>query len=283
MPTTTTRRRVDLPAGTIEYLDQGAGHPVVLLHGLFMDGALWDPVMPLLPDGFHYLRPVLPLGAHRIPMNTDADLSLTGLVHLVADFLDALDLHDVTVVHTDWGGALFLTAIGRDDRVGSMMILPCEAFDNFPPGLPGRMASIAARLPGGLTLAARQIRSSLFRRTPMVFGWMTARPLDNDLARRWTDPVLTIPGIARDLAKYASTDFDPASLIRDTEALSGFDGNAVVVWSPDNKVMPTTHGRALADLLPHAGYREIGGAAVLLTLDAPTTVAAHLTELVNTI
>ncbi|NED61679.1 alpha/beta hydrolase, partial [Streptomyces sp. SID10244] len=81
--------------------------------------SVWDTTLPLLPKGFRYIRPVLPLGGHRVAMNPDADLALPGMVGLVADFLDALDLHDVTLVHADWGGGLFLTAIGRDDRVNA--------------------------------------------------------------------------------------------------------------------------------------------------------------------
>ncbi|QUD83724.1 alpha/beta fold hydrolase [Gordonia polyisoprenivorans] len=265
-------RRVEIPAGTIEYLDEGSGAPVVLLHGLFMDEALWDPVMAHLPNGFRYIRPVLPLGAHRVAMNRDADLTMPGMVALLADFLDALDLREVTLVHTDWGGGLFLTAAGRDERVGAMVILPCEAFENFPPGLPGKMATIAARLPGGLTLAARQLRNSRLRRLPMVFGQMTRRPISDELARRWTEPVLTTPGIATDLASYAATHFDRRELIADTEALARFTGHALVLWSPDNRVMPPAHGRRLAELIPGARYAEIADAAVLLTLDAPVTV-----------
>ncbi len=85
--------------------------------------------------------------------------------------LDALDLRDVTLVHSDWGGgSLFLTALGRDQRVARMVILPCEAFENFPPGLPGKMATLAVRLPGGITLAARQLRIGWLRRLPMLWG-----------------------------------------------------------------------------------------------------------------
>ena len=104
--------RVDVTVGTIEYLEEGAGPPVVLLHGLLIDESVWDAVIPLLPQGFRYIRPLLPLGAHRIPMRSDADLSMTGQVNLLADFLEALDLTDVTLVHSDWGGGLFLTALG---------------------------------------------------------------------------------------------------------------------------------------------------------------------------
>ena len=72
------------------------------------------------------------------PDARDADLTMPGMVDIVGDFLDALDLADVTLVVTDWGGALFLTDIGRDKRVARLVICPSEAFDNFPPGFPAR-------------------------------------------------------------------------------------------------------------------------------------------------
>src|SRR6202000_1784438 len=102
-------RTVELPAGIVEYDEVGAGPPVVLLHGLLMDHTVWDRVLPLLPPGHRYLRPVLPVGGH-----------------------------------------VFLTAPGLDQRVARQVILPCEAFDNFPPGLPGRLVLLAVRMPGGL-------------------------------------------------------------------------------------------------------------------------------------
>ena len=41
----------------------------------------------------------------------------------------------------------------------------------------------------------------------------------------------------------------------------------LVLWSPDNKVMPPAHGHRLAALLPRARYAEIPGAYVLSRLD----------------
>jgi pimeloyl-ACP methyl ester carboxylesterase len=264
---------LDLPAGTIEYAECGEGPPVVLLHGLLMDHTVWDRVLPLLPSGFRYVRPLLPLGSHRIPMRHDADLSLPGMVDLVADLLDALDLTDVTLVHSDWGGGLFLTARGRDARVARQVVLPCEAFDNFPPGLPGAMVGLAGRLPGGLRLAARQLRISWLRRLPPLYGWMVRDPVPDAVMRRWTDPVLHDDGVLRDLQAYASTRFDRAALVRDTEAVAGFAGEVLVLWSPDNRVMPPEHGRRLAALFPAGRLVEIPGARVLSMLDEPASVA----------
>jgi pimeloyl-ACP methyl ester carboxylesterase len=269
-------RSIKIPAGVIEYDEAGSGPPVVLLHGLLMDHTLWDRVLPLLPEGFRYLRPVLPLGAHRRAMNPGADLTLNGQVRLVADLLDALHLEEVTLVHSDWGGALFLTARGLDHRVARQVILPCEAFGNFPPGLPGKMVALAARLPAGIPLAARQLRVGWLRRLPLLYGQMARRPVSGELIRRWTEPVLSDPGIRRDLLAYCRTRFHKAALIADTEALRWFTGDALVLWSPDNRVMPPAHGRALAALIPRARYAEIPGAYVLSMLDEPEAVAREM-------
>jgi pimeloyl-ACP methyl ester carboxylesterase len=267
---------VEVPAGVIEYDIVGSGPPVVLLHGLLMDHTLWDRVLPLLPDTFTYVRPVLPLGAHRRPMKPDVDLTLAGQVEIVADFLDALGLNDVTLVHSDWGGGLFLTARGRDERVARQVILPCEAFENFPPGLPGKMVALAVRLPGGLQFAARQLRIGWLRRLPPLFGQMARRPLPDQLVRDWTEPLLADPLIRRDLTAYCRTRFDKSQLIQDTEALRRFTGDALVLWSPENRVMPPEHGRRLAELLPAGRYAEISGAYVLSMLDEPEAVAREI-------
>lgn len=269
---------IEVPAGRVHYLEHGEGPPVVLLHGLLMNHTVWDAVLALLPTGFRYIRPDLPLGSHPEAMRADADLSMRGLNVLIADFLAALDLRDVTLVHNDWGGGLFLTAYGLDERVSRLIVLPCEAFGNFPPGLPGKMAVVALRVPGALPIALRQLRIGRLRRSPLLFGWMARYPIPDELARGWTEPGLRDRRIGRDVRKYGRSMPAERELIANTEALRNFSGEALVLWSSAGKVMPRAHGARLAELLPRGRLVEIDDAYVLSMLDQPAAVAKAMAE-----
>src|SRR5262249_8800225 len=127
---------VELSAGLIDYLDTGGDGPVlVFLHGVAMDGSVWEPVVADLRLDHRCIVPTLPLGAHTRPMRRDADLSLRGFGRLAAELLVRLGLEDVTVIQNDHGAAL---ALAGDDprRVARLVISSCEAFENYPPGLP---------------------------------------------------------------------------------------------------------------------------------------------------
>jgi pimeloyl-ACP methyl ester carboxylesterase len=269
-------KSVEVAAGTIEYREEGdpTGRPVVLLHGLLMNNTQWNLALPLLPSGFRYLLPVLPMGGHRVPMREDADLTLPGMVDIVGDFLDALDLDDVTLIVTDWGGPLFLTDIGRDKRVARLVICPSEAFDNFPPGLPGKVAWLASRNTLTVSLAMRQLKIGWLRRQWLVFGQMAKKPVPQDIVDDWMSAGLADRRIRQDLVKYCRTTFDKAELIRATKRLADFDGDVLVLWSR-NPVMPGEHATQLADLT-NGTLRYVDDANVLVMLDQPERTAREI-------
>jgi len=56
---------------------------------------------------------------------------------LVAELVERLGLDEVTLVPNDHGAALALAG-DNPRRVARLVISSCEAFENYPPGLPGK-------------------------------------------------------------------------------------------------------------------------------------------------
>ena len=274
---------IALSAGAIRYEDSGGEGPVVVLcHGLLMTASLWDAVVEELGPSFRCVRPTLPLGAHRRPMHPEADLSLRGQVRLLAEFLERLELEEVTLVFNDWCGAQLLVAEGWDARVGRLVLASCETHDNYPPGLPGRVAALAAGLPGGLAAVLKPLRIRALRRLPMTFGLMSKRPIPNELVDQWLEPAMRDPAIRRDLRRYAGdTRQGRRQLANANPRLAGFAKPVLVAWAAEDKVMPAAAGRRLAASFPDSRFIEIPDSRTLIPIDQPGALADAIAAFVS--
>jgi pimeloyl-ACP methyl ester carboxylesterase len=275
---------IELSAGPVEYTDTGGDGPVVVfVHGLMMDASLWDELIAGLSSAHRCVAPTLPLGAHRRAMKPDADLSLPGIARLVEEFLDQLGLTDVTLVGNDTGGAVvqLLMAEGTP-RVSGAVLVSCDAFDNFPPGLTGKTLVAAGKLPPGMFgLFMQQLRLRPVRRLPIAFGWLTKR--GDAATARWIRPVLTQPAIRRDTVRVLrAIAADKRLLVRAAESLPSFDHPALIVWARRDRVMPPEHGTRLAKLLPHTRLAEIDDTYTLIPLDQPTQLTHLLRQFLAT-
>ncbi|MGW0810840.1 alpha/beta fold hydrolase [Nonomuraea sp. NPDC002799] len=273
-------KEIELSAGTVAYEEMGEGPTLVLLHGLMMDASLWENVLADLSADHRCVAPTLPLGAHRHAMHATADLSLAGVARLVAELLERLDLHDVTLVGNDTGGAL-VQLLMRDgaERVGRIVLVSCDAFDNFPPGLTGKTLVLAGHLsPRMFGLFMRQLRIRMLRRLPLAFGRLTLR--GDAATARWLKPVLTRPEIRRDAVRAlrAAAAGGAGSLLAAAEHLPSFDRRALVVWAKGDRVMPPEHGRRLAELLPRGQLVEVDDSYTLIPLDQPARLAQIIRE-----
>jgi pimeloyl-ACP methyl ester carboxylesterase len=275
-------QEIELSAGTIEYEDTGGDGPVlVLLHGVAMNGSLWRGVVAELRYDHRCVVPTLPLGGHRRPMRPDADLSILGIVRLVAEFLERLDLRGVSLVGNDWGGAQLLVSGGLDERVGRLVLASCEAFENYPPGIPGRALAQAASIPGGLYLAFQSLRLRPLRRLPTTWGWMSKRPVPDEVMDEWIRPLQTQREVRRDLRKYGRSIPPKNVLLEWSERLRSFDRPALVVWAAEDRVMPPEHGRRLAEMLPHGRLIEISDSYTLIPEDQPRELARAISRFVG--
>lgn len=162
-----------------------------------LDASRWDETIAELSADHRCVAPALPLGA---------DLPLPGIARLVAEFLDRLNMHEVTLVGNDTGGALAQLLMAED--AARVVLVSCNAFDNFPPRLTGKTLMLSGKLsPAMFGLFMKQLRLRPARRLPIAFGWPTKR--GDGATVRWLRPVMTRPEIRRDAVRTDAACIQP--------------------------------------------------------------------------
>lgn len=274
-------KTVELPQGTICYEDVGGGPPVVFVHGLLVNSLLWRKVIPELSRSARCIAPDWPLGSHQIPLNPDADLSVTGVAKLVADFLEALDLRDVTLVGNDSGGAISQVVAARHpERIGRLVLTTCDAYEVFPPALFSYLRLLPV-VPGLMvTLGQSMLRLPALRRLPLAYGALSKTPIPNDVLTQYVRPVATNAGIRRDVAKFVRT-ARPEVTLQAAEELKGFQKPVLLLWSPEDRFFPISLAERLAQDLPNAQLVPIEDSYVFVPEDRPERVAQEIERFIG--
>ena len=195
---------VPLPQGTIHYRERGTGEPIVFVHGALVNAR---PVAQGRARSWRRTsaasRPTCRSARTSVPMPADADLSPPGVAKLIADFIAALDLENVTLVGNDTGGALCQLrrhAAPRADRA-PRADATATRYDKFPPSS-SSSCSAPAKHPG-LRVGARRSRcgSRRMRDCRSPSAGCQAAASRAEITRGWVRPVLTNAGVRRDTAK----------------------------------------------------------------------------------
>jgi pimeloyl-ACP methyl ester carboxylesterase len=262
---------ITLPQGTISYSDTGEGPPVVFVHGLLVDGALWRKVTPLLEGSARSIVPDLPLGSHRTAMNADADITPHGVARLVGDFLAALGLEDVTLVGNDTGGLISqLVALDHGERVGRLVLTNCDCFEVFPPKEFVPMVK-SARVPGAVKAALQPMRSAAARRTMLAYGGL-AREIPDEVTAAWTEPARTDAAIRGDLIRFMKA-VDKSVAVEAATRLPQLKVPSLVAWAQDDRFFPRELGERLAATLPNARLEPVADSRTFVPEDQPEALA----------
>lgn len=115
-------REFETGDGTMRYLDEGQGRPIVFLHGNPTWSYLYRHFVRALSDGYRCVAPdLLGFGLSDKPIRVD--YRPQAQARRLAGLLDVLGLDDVTLVVNCAGGPLGLSwAIDRPERVHSLVL-----------------------------------------------------------------------------------------------------------------------------------------------------------------
>ena len=266
---------VEIPQGHVAYRDLGSGEPIVFVHGLLVDGRLWDGVAERLAPSHRCLVVDWPMGSHKTAMNPEADLSPPGMVEVIVTFLDALGLERVTLVGNDSGGAVsqMLTA-AHPERVERLILTNCDTFEKFPP-FPFSLMPPIARIPGGMDLLAAPFRIAALRRA--TYSLLAKHEIPPELVDDWLTPTMRVPGVKRDARKLTAGAHKRHTLAA-AEGLRGFERPLRFAWAPEDRFFRLADAERLAAMVPDARIETITDAKTFVPLDQPARVATLISQ-----
>lgn len=277
-----TPRELDLGSGTVRYFENGPaeGPVVVFVHGLLVNADLWRHIVPdAVAAGLRTFAVDWPLGSHAIPV-PDADLTPPGVADLIAEFLERLDLNDVTIVANDTGGAITqMLMTRRPERIGRVALVSCDAFERFfPPAF--AFLPVLAKAPGSIAALTQIVRPKLLQRLPITFGWVSKRPVPAETVASYLAPSRHSRAIRKDLARFLKN-VNKKHTLAAAEKLPAFDKPVLLVWASEEKLFPLSLAERLAEKLPNASIVEVADSYTFIPEDKPAELAAHIVEFVT--
>lgn len=104
--------------GDFQYIDEGEGHILLLLHGLFGALSNWDSVIKRFSDRYRVIIPLLPI--YEMPIR---EAGMEGLTDYLEGFVAKMQLKDVTIMGNSLGGHVGLIyTLRNQDKVVRMVL-----------------------------------------------------------------------------------------------------------------------------------------------------------------
>ncbi|WAJ43428.1 alpha/beta fold hydrolase [Mycobacterium sp. Aquia_216] len=254
----------------VRYVDLGAGRPVVLVHG---QGGAWQWWLRVIPVVARHVRVIaLDLAGFGASDPVATGDVFEEQVATVIGLLDELRLARATIVGHSMGGLVSLkVACDHPERVDGLMLI--DSGSNVIG--PVRLRVILL----GFRLFDRVFRFSAVPR--VVARWRYLRAAFFALAV--TEPRCITRSLADELVPRMAAPGFIAGMQAAGKAVAEATpetvrGPALVLWGRDDRIVPLSSGRQLADAIPHARLVVLDDVAHCAMLEKPDETASLIAD-----
>jgi len=252
-------RRLQIGAGEIVVEEQGAGEPLLMVHGFPFDRRMWRGQMGAFPG----MRLLLPdLRGHGESEAIPPPYTLVDLAEDLRQILDHLAIERTILAGLSMGGYVALAFGGRyPERLRALLLLDTHPKADPPDVRRGRAETAArARTEGVAKLAGE-----------LTERFVGGRTMDPDAVALIRQMILdtSVEGMVGSLTAMASR---PDS----TPILPAITCPTLVLVGSEDNITPPAMSREMHAAIPGAALVEIPGAGHLAPLEAPVPVNAAI-------
>lgn len=256
----------------MHYVDEGAGDPVLLLHGEPTWSYLYRKMIPPLAAKYRVIAPDYIGFGKSDKWTVVEDYTFERHEHHLERLVEKLDLRNMTIVVQDWGGPIGLVyAANHPERVARLVILNTGLFSgqgNLGPGLQSWREYVA--------------------RTPdLPIGKMLGRaikprggiPAEVEAAYDAPYPVPEAKAGAQAFPAIIPTKPDEpgaAQMLHAKEVLQKWDKPALVMFSDQDPIFSVEAGQKMQALIPGAQFSVIEGAGHFLQEEKGEEIAERM-------
>jgi pimeloyl-ACP methyl ester carboxylesterase len=261
--------------GRIAYREAGLGPAAIFVHGVLLNGHLWDKLIDRLTDVRRCIA--IDLLAHGATgAGADHDLSFDAQASMLVAFCDAMKLEQVDVVANDSGGGIAqIFAARHPERIRSLTLTNCDTHDNWPPAGAGPLHDLAEQ--GRLGAIGKQMLGNIdFARTSFAVGFEHPERLSAEDFRTWLAPLFETRESTRNVERFV-TSFDNRQTVAVEPLLRKLEAPTLVVWGTGDAFFPVKWAYWLRDTIP--GTRnvvELEGARLFFPHERPEELAREL-------
>jgi haloalkane dehalogenase len=264
----------DTGEGRLQYVDEGAGPTVVLVHGTPTWSFVWrDLIGRLVRAGYRVIAPDH-LGFGLSDKPSAASYRPEDHARRLGVLLDVLDVRDATLVVHDFGGPIGLScALDRPARIARLVLLNTFAWPVDDDPSIARGARVAGSALGGFLY--RRLNASPRWLLPAAFA--DRRRLTPELHRQYLAP---FPDAASRVAPYALA----RALLGDSPWLAALWARrdelarrpALLVWGLRDPAFGPAYLARWRGALPDAEVVEVADAGHFVQEEAPEALATSV-------
>ena len=254
-------------------VDEGAGDPVLLLHGEPTWSYLYRKVIPPVAEVARAIAPdYIGFGRSDKPVERDW-YTYDAHYRSIERLADELDLRRATVVVQDWGGPIGLRlAVSRPDRVERIVVMNTGVFAGRPPSEQWLQFREFVRRVGTELRAGQLVRITCV--TELPDGVVAAYDAPFPVPEAKTGVVM-FPELVPTEPDHPSA----AAMLAVREGLRSWAGAALVFFSDSDPIFSPRVAERFAELIPGAELLSpVEGAGHFLQEDAGEEVAARIVD-----